>query len=371
MNRGTIISGVGHVGLILWVVLGDWLFAPSDMPEIAVTEVSLISNAAFDAMVSAAPAKPAPPPVATTAPATETQPDVTTPAPDTPAPDPSTEPLPDTVPIDAAPQPDQAPDPIAPIAAQVQPIPVPASDQKPMPRPIERVAPLPVETTQDAPAIAETVTPEVTDVPSPEPLVVPENPPAAPQEATTQIVTEAVQTEANAPQLAPTASRRPQSRPEKPVLVAANDQQATDVTAALAEAQTVDPPTETVVPDSPPTDSPPTDSAASGPPMTGSDKEALKVAVKACWELGSVSSDAMRTTVVVGLNVARDGKPMSESMRLISFEGGTQASADLMYGVARRAILRCGKKGFPLPPEKYDSWKELELVFDPNGMRLR
>ena len=105
--------------------------------------------------------------------------------------------------------------------------------------------------------------------------------------------------------------------------------------------------------------------------MTGSDKEALKVAVKACWELGSVSSDAMRTTVVVGLNVARDGKPMSESMRLISFEGGTQASADLMYGVARRAILRCGKKGFPLPPEKYDSWKELELVFDPNGMRLR
>jgi hypothetical protein len=43
----------------------------------------------------------------------------------------------------------------------------------------------------------------------------------------------------------------------------------------------------------------------------------------------------------------------------------------MMFEVARRAIIRCGKGGYPLPPEKYAQWKELELVFDPSGMRLR
>ena len=56
---------------------------------------------------------------------------------------------------------------------------------------------------------------------------------------------------------------------------------------------------------------------------------------------------------------------------MIGAEGGTEASADKMFEVARRAIARCGKAGFPLPPEKYETWKELELVFDPDGMRLR
>ena len=31
------------------------------------------------------------------------------------------------------------------------------------------------------------------------------------------------------------------------------------------------------------------------------------------------------------------------------------------------ALLR----GFPLPPEKYDQWREMELVFNPDGMRMR
>ena len=55
----------------------------------------------------------------------------------------------------------------------------------------------------------------------------------------------------------------------------------------------------------------------------------------------------------------------------MGYTGGSEAAARSMYELARRAILRCGKNGFPLPPEKYDQWKELELVFDPNGMRLR
>ncbi|MEI6098783.1 MAG: cell envelope biogenesis protein TolA, partial [Alphaproteobacteria bacterium] len=58
MNKGVIISGVGHVGLILWAVVGGWLFAPQELPEIQVVDVSMISTAQFDAMTSGAPAPP-------------------------------------------------------------------------------------------------------------------------------------------------------------------------------------------------------------------------------------------------------------------------------------------------------------------------
>ncbi len=60
MDRGTLFSGVGHVGLVLWVVLGDWLFASEKAPEVAVTEVSMMTAAEFDALQAAAPSTPVP-----------------------------------------------------------------------------------------------------------------------------------------------------------------------------------------------------------------------------------------------------------------------------------------------------------------------
>ncbi|MBE0553197.1 MAG: cell envelope biogenesis protein TolA, partial [Rhodobacteraceae bacterium] len=59
-DRGTTLSAIGHAGLILWVALGDWLFAPNDAPEMQVAEVSLISEADYQAMMASAP-KPAEP----------------------------------------------------------------------------------------------------------------------------------------------------------------------------------------------------------------------------------------------------------------------------------------------------------------------
>jgi hypothetical protein len=58
-------------------------------------------------------------------------------------------------------------------------------------------------------------------------------------------------------------------------------------------------------------------------------------------------------------------------VRFLSVEGGTEASAAQAYEAGRRAVLRCGARGFPLPPEKYDHWREIEIVFNPENMRLR
>ena len=52
---------------------------------------------------------------------------------------------------------------------------------------------------------------------------------------------------------------------------------------------------------------------------------------------------------------------------MVEFSGGSEASAKLAYEVARRAVLRCGAKGFDLPTEKYDEWKDLYMNFNPRG----
>src|SRR5690606_34420950 len=107
---------------------------------------------------------------------------------------------------------------------------------------------------------------------------------------------------------------------------------------------------------------PGTGTAASGPPMTGGEKDALRIAVQSCWTLGAVSTEAMRTVVTVRVDMNIDGTPVVESIRMTSHEGGSDQSAQVMFRAARSAIVRCTKSGYPLPPEKYDHWKDIEMV---------
>ena len=98
---------------------------------------------------------------------------------------------------------------------------------------------------------------------------------------------------------------------------------------------------------------------------------ALSPAVQQCWNVGSLSSLALETTVVVALSLTQDGKPLVSSIRLVSSEGGTSASVKQAFETARRAIIRCGARGFDLPSDEYDQWKDLEMTFDPKGMRIK
>lgn len=398
MEKGQIISGVAHAGVILWVVLGDWLFRADTLPEIEVAEVSLMSSAEFDAMMASAPA-PAEPVAEPEEPAPQ-EPEVTPPEPvqpeepppaaeEAPPPQPE-EPLPEDLPQEAVPQPIETPDPVAPIADVEQPIPVPLSDTKPKPRPVDRVAATPVESV-DAPEVADQVVEEVSDQPTDESVIVEEEQEAAaPEEATTQIVTEAVEAEEDAPQLEMTSSLRPRSRPvapspeevpeeevasaetpetpeEQPVEDAATEDA---VAAALAEALAEEAPAEEPAAET-------ADTGASdpslpvGPPMTAGEKDALRVAVNACWNVGALSMEALRTTVTVGFSVGQDGVPDAGSIELVESAGGSDTATRQAFEAARRAIIRCGARGFPLPPEKYEQWKNIEIVFDPNGMRMR
>ncbi|MEO0665673.1 MAG: energy transducer TonB, partial [Pseudomonadota bacterium] len=63
--------------------------------------------------------------------------------------------------------------------------------------------------------------------------------------------------------------------------------------------------------------------------------------------------------------------PVTNSIRLVSSSGGSAQAAQQAFEAGRRAIIRCGVDGFDLPPEKYEQWKEIEITFNPEQMRIR
>ena len=385
MQTGTKISGIGHAALIGFVLFGG-VFSSDPIP-MEVAEVSLISSEQFAALSS-----PREAPEVVTAPEvpeeTPGAPEVVEP-PEEPAPvaEPEPEPQPEPEPIETVqPEPEPTPEPETPAAEPAPPAPeveavetpeppapeasvVPdTTSVRPEPRPVDRVAP---EAVAPPPPEATPDEVEQTEVAPEDGAETPQEPQeaTAPREATDRVVPEPV-VEA----LAPTASRRPPSgsRPERPSPV-----------------QTAAPAPETAAPSTPapaPRDtstavdsalaealgSPqPSAPAPVGPPLNEGEKEALRVAVSRCWNVGSLSSAAMATTVVVSVSMGQDGMPNTNSIRMLSSSGGDSNSARQAFEAARRAIIRCASGGYDLPAEKYAQWRDIEMTFNPERMRVR
>lgn len=110
---------------------------------------------------------------------------------------------------------------------------------------------------------------------------------------------------------------------------------------------------------------------AKGPPMNQAEIEGLSSAINKCWNTGTMSTDALNTTVEVQFEMSEDAKPDYKSIKMTGFSGGSEAAAQIAFQVARKAIVLCGQKGYGLDPAKYGQWAVLNLAFDQNGMRLR
>ena len=372
LNTGTIVSGLGHLALILWMLLGSFFGSSEPLMPVAVTEVSLLTAAEFDALSAPEVPQPqlAPPTKPKPQPAPEPEP--------APKPEPAPEPQPETK---AQPEP-LAPPPPAPKPAPVAQQPVP--DAAPQPAP--RVAPV-AAAASDA-KVADTVREaraENGTNASATPGPVQEA--TAPAEASTQIVPEAPKVApkpASQPQAAPLVAALPKQRPTRPTPDEPKPAQPT--------AAPVEPPVDTPEPlpalldmsaindalaqsmaEAPPVTQPssPASSQPIGPPLTQGERDSLRVSVQECWNVGALSSDAQRVTVRIGVSLAPNGTPLRETIRLLGFEGGGDAAAKQAFEVGRRAIIRCGATGFPLPAEKYDQWKDVEMEFKPDAMRMR
>jgi hypothetical protein len=225
----------------------------------------------------------------------------------------------------------------------------------------------------DAPP-ADTVVTDTTEVPSDQP--VPDTPPdaaAAPPESGEVVRTEDNKDQTEVASGAPVTSGRPKSRPEKKPEPAV-EQTAAAEPAPDAPADTAavnDALQEALAGEASETPAAGSGTAASGPPMTSGEKDALVVAVKQCWNVGALSTDALRTVVTVGVSMGPDGKPDGGSIRMLGSEGGDETAAQQAFEAGRRAILRCAGDGYALPPEKYEQWREVEIVFNPDKMRMK
>ncbi len=366
MRFGWTLSGIGHGALILVLLFGG-LFWGNQIPDsVSVSEVAIISEEEFAALAL---------PGAAPEPQTDA-PDVSAPKSEEEAPETPSEEVAPTLPevsdVEVPEAPDTpditVPEPV-PGAVAVDtspPVPAPPSEldgtsleQDAVAAPAPRVAAVP----QVAPPPEAETSPEVIPDTAPEPTPDPEPEPepeeaAAPDAASDRIVTEAEE-EKN---YAPASSMRPRARPAQPVRRAETPrapepqtpQSNTDdaVAAALNDQQS-------------------DASARSGPPLTGGEKEGLRIAISRCWNVGSLSTDALGTTVIVAVEMEQSGRPITGSIRLVSSSGGSANGERQAFEAARRAIIRCGVNGFPLPVEKYDQWREIEMTFNPEGMQFR
>jgi len=365
-SPGTIISGVGHVGLIGWLIVGWGL--TSEPLEIQTFDVSVISGEEFEQMRArtipdpgdADPTAPVPPVIDETPPPAPAQEE---PAEITPPPEPVEAPESETPPPPPPPAPPETEVVDAPPAE-------PAPPQAPPQTPDVEVSETP--TPPQAPTVASTISQppppdaQVDDVRREEvvpddsaeaEVVADEQDATAPEETTTAIVIE---------DLAPTTSMRPSARPSRPA-----PQQQTQVARQEPQEAEPEPSNEDVnaALEAALTAATPAPAVAAGPPMTGAERDSFRLAVNRCWNVDS-GSVAARVTVEVGFSLERDGTVRGNEVRLISSDGDNSAT-NTAFEAARRAILRCQSGGYQLPADKYDQWQDVVITFDPSGMRLR
>ena len=385
MGWGTVLSGLMHAAVISLALFGLPWFAPREMDAIRVTEVSFISEAEFAAAQQAAAARP----------------EVEAPAPD---PAPVTPPPPRETPPEAvteiAPQPEApqeeeiaslAPafNPDAPLSAPGFEVPLLPASPDALARPptpetaleapdvsspgtLASAAP---PLAREAPRVAETPTPPapetarpaeaVTPAPEPEPLSTESvEPPEAPQEAAPE-----PQAVPSPPQpLALATSSRPLSRPRD--LPAPQPAPATPP-APILETASATPPTEATPPSvTPPTPATPPSNAPVGPvgpPLSVAEKDGLKFAIKACWSVPAGVREAEDLRITVGVELDPSGGIVDGTIRLLDPAVLPDTRYEAAFRAARIALLRCAPYS-DMPRDKYAQWRNLEVVFNPEGM---
>jgi len=237
---------------------------------------------------------------------------------------------------------------------------------RPQERQADRIAPTQVAPPPEDVAVSEVETASAApDQETPAEVVEEQAEETAPEEAATAIVPEDIP-----PSGAVESSVRPSVRPNRPAPTPAPVTPAETSTASsdnVSENPVDDAAVEAAIAAAAAASAP---DVPQGPPMTGSEREGFRVAVNRCWNVdpGSV---AARVTLVVAFSLDQSGNVQGD-VRQVSASGGDSAAQSTAFQAARRAILRCqSPNGYQLPADKYGQWKDVEITFDPSGMRLR
>ena len=146
----------------------------------------------------------------------------------------------------------------------------------------------------------------------------------------------------------PLARPRPAKPERKPLLDTAAVQALLDKTPDLPEP----------MPPKPVADLPP------GERMSLSEIDAFRAQIRACWSVPAGAKNAESLVVRVRVQLDPSGRPIAKKVI-----NRAQLTDSFFLSAAEsvlRAIERC--QPYKMPPEKYESWREMELNFDPSKM---
>lgn len=376
MKTGVIISGSLHLLFLLFLIFDPFAFRPDPSEAVAVTEVTLLSTAEFDAALSSVPDVPVMDMAVMQMPQAEEN-DASAPTPDT-APDetemdvteaPSARDSdPDLSALERLARPEMAvviPQPFVPDAApQIAPVvgngtagsaPNASLSAPPTPRAAPRIAdtaaPALPDVSRTSDRVVEAATPDAAAE-----TVQQEADAQAPPEAVSEIVPEAQPDVA--PSAAPPRAAVPPRRTSRSVANAEEiarqlrDEEEAEIRALLETAASAEA-----------VETPPAATQQATAQLSGAQARSIGVAIAENWNKSIVLGKENYETLVVkvSVSVGFDGTIMG-GVKPVEPANPTGDFA-VAYEAARRAVLRAGT--IPLPPGQYPEGVTLILRFDP------
>lgn len=109
--------------------------------------------------------------------------------------------------------------------------------------------------------------------------------------------------------------------------------------------------------------------AQTGPRLTDTEQDALLARIARCWSVSMLSTAAQSAVISVYVDIGPDKKPVTASIKLAGSDADHAATRQA-FETARRAIMRCGANGLPLPDGKEAAWGRLDLIFGKGGISL-
>jgi hypothetical protein len=99
-----------------------------------------------------------------------------------------------------------------------------------------------------------------------------------------------------------------------------------------------------------------------------SEKDAIRSQIAQNWSMPAGAKDAHELIVVLRINLAQDGSVMKVEL---ASDSKSRYDRDPFFRAAADSAIRAVRLSSPLknlPPDKYDTWRDLELGFDPKEM---
>lgn len=101
-----------------------------------------------------------------------------------------------------------------------------------------------------------------------------------------------------------------------------------------------------------------------GETLSQSELDALRGQIQRCWNIVPGMADGADVRVQVSMRLSMDGA--IEGQPTVTASGGSELAQRTLSGSALRAVLRCAP--YSLPAEKYDTWSQVVVNFDPSQM---